>query len=131
MTYALDTNTLIYFFKRKGGVAEQLLAVSPAAIAVPAIVAFEINTGIAKSNQSERLQQQFSKLLSAVRLLPFADKEALHAAQVRATLEQAGTPIGPMDTLIAGTALANGLVLVTHNTAEFSRVPGLQLIDWF
>ena len=52
------------------------------------------------------------------------------AGEVRATLEQAGTPVGPNDLLIAAIALANGLTLVTHNTAEFSLVPGLALEDW-
>lgn len=129
--YALDTNTLIYFFKGKGRVVDRLLATSPANVAIPAVVAYEIETGIAKSTNPDRLRNQFDGLLSVVRLLPFAANEARHVARVRAYLENAGTPIGPLDTLIAGTALANGLALVTHNTKEFNRVPGLQLEDWF
>jgi len=58
-------------------------------------------------------------------------KEAQSAAMIRASLEKAGTPIGPMDTLIAGTALANQGTLVTHNAKEFSRVDDLQMTDWY
>ncbi|MEZ4591976.1 MAG: PIN domain-containing protein [Chloroflexota bacterium] len=57
--------------------------------------------------------------------------EARQAAQIRATLEKAGQPIGPYDLLIAGTALAHNHTLVTHNVKEFSRVAGLQLEDWY
>lgn len=131
MKYALDTNTLIYFFKGKGQVASRMLAVPPSSIAIPAIVAFEIHTGIAKSSRPAKLEQQFGELLRSVTLLPFAHKEAEYAAQLRAELEVIGQPIGPMNTLIAGTALAHGLTLVTHNTHEFSRVPRLQLLDWY
>jgi tRNA(fMet)-specific endonuclease VapC len=62
--------------------------------------------------------------------LPFDDPAAEEYARVRAHLANQGTPIGPNDLIIAATALANQLTLVTHNTAEFSRVPGLTLEDW-
>ncbi len=62
--------------------------------------------------------------------LPFDDRCAHEYAKVRANLAKKGTPIGPNDMLIAAVALANGLTLVTHNTAEFSRVVGLTLEDW-
>ena len=62
--------------------------------------------------------------------MPFDDRAADHDALLRATLERAGTPIGPNDLLIAAIAVANDLTLVTHNTGEFSRVPGLRLEDW-
>lgn len=60
----------------------------------------------------------------------FDDKAAIEYGQIRAYLERQGTPVGPIDTLIAAIALANNLILVTHNTAEFSRVPGLKIEDW-
>jgi tRNA(fMet)-specific endonuclease VapC len=62
--------------------------------------------------------------------LPFEAEDAARAGEVRALLERQDTPIGPYDTLIAGQALARGLVLVTHNVAEFARVPGLRVDDW-
>lgn len=129
--YALDTNTLIYFFKGAGRVAEHLLARPPSEIGVPVVVVFEIETGIAKSQQPESRRKQFDQLLEAVNVLPF-DREAAHqAAMLRAQLERRGTPIGPLDTLIAGIALAQRATLVTHNTGEFQRVKGLNLVDWY
>ena len=62
--------------------------------------------------------------------LPFDDAAALMYGRLRAELERAGTPIGANDLLIASIALANGLTLITHNTREFGRVPGLQIADW-
>jgi tRNA(fMet)-specific endonuclease VapC len=87
--------------------------------------------GIAKSTSPARRRVQLEALLSCVRLLPFDRAAAESSARVRAALERAGTPIGPMDTLIAGTALAAGAVLVSRNLQEFQRVPGLQVVDWF
>jgi len=66
-----------------------------------------------------------------VTILPFGAKEAKTSAMIRAALEVAGQPVGPMDTLIAGTAMAHHGVLVTHNTKEFSRIGGLQVTDWY
>jgi len=131
MTYALDTNTLIYFFKGMGRVGERLLACPPQEIAIPAITLYELETGLAKSAEPEKRRRQLSQMLAAVKVLPFGAAEARQAAQIRAALEQQGTPIGPYDTLIGATALAWQATLVTHNTAEFSRVAGLQIVDWY
>ena len=78
-----------------------------------------------------RRRAQLDRLLEVVTVLPFGPHEARTAAKIRATLEAAGTPIGPMDTLIAGAALAHGATLVSHNVREFSRVEGLRVEDWF
>ena len=69
--------------------------------------------------------------MTQVQILPFNQQEAKISAMIRAQLEQNGTPIGHYDIQIAGTALTHNAVLVTHNTKEFSRVEGLQIIDWF
>jgi len=66
-----------------------------------------------------------------VRVIPFDDRAAQASAGIRAGLEMKGTPIGPYDVLIAGSALAHGVTLVTRNTKEFSRVDGLSLESWF
>ncbi|WP_024328000.1 type II toxin-antitoxin system VapC family toxin [Thioalkalivibrio sp. AKL19] len=131
MKYALDTNTLIYFFKGQGKVAENLLATAPSDVLVPAIVVYELETGIAKSGEPEKRQKQLAELLDVVTVLSFDRPTASHAARIRAQLEQQGTHIGPMDTLIAATTLAHNATLVTHNVAEFQRVPSLPLTDWF
>ena len=129
--FALDTNTLIYFFKGQGDVASHLLAQPPQHIAIPAIVRFELEVGVLKSSAPQKRQQQLNQLLRVVRILPFDDDAARQAADIRVTLEQQGQPIGPYDLLIAATAKANQAILVTHNQREFCKVPGLQLADWF
>lgn len=129
--YVLDTNTLIYFFRGQGKVAERLLATPPAEVAIPAISVYELEVGIAKSTQPAKRRRQFDELLETITVLPFDRAAAAAAAGVRSALEKAGRPIGPLDTLIAGTALAHRAILVTHNTREFKRVSKLELIDWY
>jgi tRNA(fMet)-specific endonuclease VapC len=124
----LDTNTLIDFFKGRGHVAERLLSVPPAKLGISAIV---LETGIAKSTHPEKRRRQLDALVNAAVFFPFAKAEAHAAALIRRDLEEAGTPIGTLDTLIAATAVANRAILVTHNTREFSRIPDLALDDWF
>lgn len=131
MKFVLDTNTLIYFFKGQGRVAEHLLGVSPREIGIPAVVLYELELGIARSSEPRKRRGQLDAMLTAVSIQPFDRDAARFAAELRVTLESAGKPIGPMDTLIAGTALAARSVLVTHNTGEFSRVKGLRLADWY
>jgi tRNA(fMet)-specific endonuclease VapC len=128
--YALDTNTLIYFFKGMGNVAERLLSVPPKEIGISAIVLFEIELGIAKSSSHKR-RGQLREMLDSVSFLAFGEKEARSAASIRADLESKGTPIGPYDILIAGTALARRATLVTRNTDEFGRISGLSLENWY
>ena len=129
--FALDTNTLIYFFKGEGRVAERLLATPPSQIAVPAIVLYELYFGIAKSSSPERRIKQLHEMMELVTVLDFCAKAAQETANIRAVLEVAGTPIGPIDNLIAGTARANNAVLVTRNEREFSRVDGLRVENWY
>ena len=129
--FALDTNTLIHFFKGEGRVAQQLLATPPTDIAVPTVVLYELYFGIAKSRSPERRTHQLNEMMELVTVLDFGAKVAKETAEIRATLEAAGTPIGPVDNLIAGTARANGAVLVTRNEREFSRVEGLRVVSWY
>ncbi|HQU73149.1 MAG TPA: type II toxin-antitoxin system VapC family toxin [Calditrichia bacterium] len=129
--YFLDTNTLIYFFKGMGNVADNLFAKKPDQIALPAVVYYELLVGIAKSDRSGKRQSQLNELVSLVTFFPFGEREAQASAQIRARLEKTGTPIGPTDILIAGTALGNQGVLVTHNIGEFQRVQQLAIEDWY
>jgi tRNA(fMet)-specific endonuclease VapC len=129
--FVLDTNTVIYFFKGKGGVPERLLATSPSEVALPTVVLYELETGIAKSSQTTRRRGQLDALVAASRVLPFGLEEARAAAAIRAAMEVAGIPIGPLDNLIAGTAMAQGAVLVTRNTSEFGRIAGLVVENWY
>jgi len=129
--YVIDTNTLIYFFKGMGNVPNKFLAISPKDIAIPSIVLYELEYGIAKSNSPKKRQNQLKELCSLVEILPFNDESARISASVRAKLEKKGTPIGPYDILIAGLALQHQGILVTNNTGEFSRVPKLKLDNWY
>lgn len=129
--YVLDTNTLIYYFKGMGNVADKLLQTAPRDIAIPAVVLYELEVGLAKSNDTKKRRKQLDDFIALITVLPMGIEEAKAAANIRATLEVKGTPIGAMDTLIAGITLANQGVLVTHNTKEFSRVQGLVFEDWF
>ena len=129
--YLLDTNTIIYFFKGLGDVAKNLFEKSPQEIFIPSIVVYELEVGIAKSNDSKKREEQLAKLLSHVQIIDFSVNEAKASAKIRAKLEKSGTPIGPIDTLIAGCAKANGLTLITRNIDEFKRVEGLSVQNWF
>ena len=93
--FALDTDTLIYFFKGMGRVSENLLATPPREIAVPAVVLYELEVGLAKSRQPTKRRHQLKTLLEPVRILPFAAEEARTGGRLRARLERAGTPISP------------------------------------
>jgi tRNA(fMet)-specific endonuclease VapC len=131
MRYVLDTNTLIYFFKGMGKVADRLLALPPSEIGIPTIVLYELEVGIAKSKFPQKRSAQFQEFISLLNILPFDLAEAKCAAMIRAKLEKKGIPIGPYDVLIAASALANHWTLVTHNKEEFGRVEGLKIEDWF
>ncbi len=128
--YALDTNTLSYFMRGEGRVAQRLAATTPQRVAVPAIAACEIRYGLSRSGRPT-LVTAFQHMMQAVAVLSFDAEAAEHAADIRTRLAEAGTPIGPHDILIAATARRHGCTLVTHNTREFARVPGLLLEDWY
>jgi len=129
--YVLDTNMLIYFFKGMGRVATHLLGKSPKEIAIPSIVLYELEVGIAKSNSAGERTGQLFDFISLTTILPFGYPEAKQAAGIRVGLESQGTPIGPYDILIAATAMSNDGILVTHNTREFERIIDLRLEDWY
>ena len=109
LMFLLDTNTFIYFFKGQGRVPERMLATPPGEVAISAVSLYEIEVGIAKSAQPAKRRRQFDTFLAVVSLLPFDRPAARAAATVRAELERRGRPIGPLDNLIAGTALPTGL----------------------
>ena len=129
--YALDTNTVIYFFKDLGKVKERLLKIKPKDIFIPSIVCYELKFGILKTTQPQKKLNQLSQLLDTCNICSFGKKEYESSAEIRTNLEKKGQSIGPLDVLIAGTALANNYILVTRNIREFKRVEGLKLVDWY
>ena len=133
--YLLDTNTVTYVLRGEGGVGARMLSMKRDAVAIPAIVAYELRYGLARLDPSRPITraptENVGSLLAALRKVAFDDECAAAAAALRADLERAGTPLGPIDILIAATALATRSTLVTHNTREFGRVRGLLLEDWY
>jgi tRNA(fMet)-specific endonuclease VapC len=128
--HLLDTNTLIYYFKGIGRVAERLLATPPTEVAVSTITLYELEVGLEKRRASRSRRNLLAEFERVVHVLPFGRREAQEAARIRAALEKRGMPIGPLDNLIAGVALAAGATLVTHNQEEFARIPRLNIVDW-
>jgi tRNA(fMet)-specific endonuclease VapC len=128
--YLLDTNILSDLVRNpQGRIAACIAQVGEKSVCTSMIVASELRFGAAKRNAS-KLTAQVDAILAALDVRPFdipADREY---AKLRFHLEQAGTPIGPNDMLIAAHALATESVLVTANTGEFSRVPGLAVENW-
>ena len=131
MKYLLDTNTLIYYFKGLGNVKERLLVCQPSEIVLSSVVYYEFQVGILKSTSPQKRIAQLAILKNQVSWVDFDEKSAEATAQIRVELERMGKPIGSYDVQIAGMAVANDLILVTHNTGEFGRVSGLKLEDWF
>ncbi|MDX2217536.1 MAG: type II toxin-antitoxin system VapC family toxin [Burkholderiales bacterium] len=128
--FLLDTNTLIYFFKGEGGVAARLLATPPDQVAVCTVSLFELETGLRKSSSPKQRRKQLDAFVSAAQVWDLDRAAAAAAADIRAALEAKGQPIGPLDNLIAGIALAHDAMLVTRNLREFSRVAKLKTVDW-
>lgn len=118
--YLLDTNTIIYFFKGMGNISKNLFNISPKDIFIPSIVVYELEVGIAKSNDSQKRQEQLKRLLSQINIIDFTQKEAVQSAKIRADLEKKGTPIGSIDVLIAGYAKANNLILLQEIQKNFN-----------
>ena len=131
MKYLLDTNTCIHYINRRSAnILRRMETVSPDDIVVCSVTRAELIFGAAKSNNPEKTRTAQHEFLEPLATLPFDDAAAEHYGRIRALLEAAGTPIGPNDLLIASIALTHDLILVTHNTREFSRVSGLKIEDW-
>ena len=130
MKFLLDTDTCIYALKQERGVLERLLAHARADIAVSVITEAELRTGAAKSSAPTKTARLVENFLRPLTVTELTASDAATYAKVRAKLERAGTPIGPLDTLIASQALARELKLVSNNEREFGRVSGLAIENW-
>jgi len=129
MRYLLDANVVIALLNDVASkAAKRARRVKPGDVAISAIVAHELFYGAFKSQRADRNVALVDALRFVV--LDFDREDARQSGQIRALLAGKGTPIGPYDVLIAGQAIARSLTLVTHNTDEFRRVPGLRIEDW-
>lgn len=131
MKYMLDTNICIYAIKHKPDtVIRNFLSHDSEELCISAITYAELMHGVEKSMAVERNRIAMSLFLSPITILQFDERAAEEYGRIKAELEKKGTPIGPMDTLIASHAKSKGLIIVTNNTREFNRVVGLTVEDW-
>jgi tRNA(fMet)-specific endonuclease VapC len=129
MRYLLDANAIIALLNdTTSPIARRVRRHAPRDFGVSAVVIHELYYGAFKSQRVERNVARVDALQFSV--LEFDEEDARQAGQIRAQLASNGRPIGPYDVLIAGQARARELTLVTHNTREFQRVPGLKVEDW-
>ena len=129
MRYLLDTNVVIGLLNdATSKLAKRARREKPADIAILAVVVHELFHDAFKSRRAAQNVALIDALQIAV--LEFDKEDARQAGEVRALLASRGSPIGPYDILIAGQAKARNLILVTNNTDEFGRVPGLRFDDW-
>lgn len=126
MTILMDTDSCIEIIR---GNPVPLDAYPDATFVVSWISGFEVLSGL-RGKRSPKSEARARAFLEASHLLGFDEGSAAEAANVRIILEQAGRPIGAYDTLLAGHALSLGVPILTRNTAEFGRVPGLQVLTW-
>ena len=132
MTHLLDSNTCIHVMRPKGSALVKFrYAAHPAGdVVLNTVVAGELFVGVERSTNPPAERARVDTLLAKHPVLVYDLPAAEAFGRIRAALAVAGTPIGPLDAQIAAIALVHGLTLVTHNTGEFSRVPGLRIEDW-
>ena len=131
MRYMLDTNICIYLIKHKPPqVFEKLQEHNPDEICISAVTYAELVHGVEKNKAVERNRLALTILLSNIEILDFDMKAAEEYGRIRADLEKKGTPIGPLDMMIAGHAKSLDYTIVTNNVGEFKRVEGLQYENW-
>jgi tRNA(fMet)-specific endonuclease VapC len=131
MRYLLDTNICIQIIRRKPSeLLARLTALPMGDVGLSTITAAELHVGVQKSRDPARNAEALTMFLLPLEIADFNYAAAEAYGRIHATLEAAGTPIGPLDTLIAGHAASLDVILVTDNVAEFSRVPGLRIENW-
>jgi tRNA(fMet)-specific endonuclease VapC len=128
--YLLDTNACIAWLKGNAGVVDRVTAVGCDRLSLCAPVRAELWFGACKSARVAENQARLRDLFQLLPSLPFDDGAAEQCGEIRAALGRRGQPIGPYDVQIAAIALHRGLIVVTHNVGEFSRVPGLATEVW-
>jgi tRNA(fMet)-specific endonuclease VapC len=130
LRYLLDTNIAIYVIKQRPVSALQVFNQHAGHMAMSVITLAELLHGAEKSAKPSANLAVVEDFCSRLEILPYLAKAAQHYGAIRAALETLGTPIGVNNLHIAAHARSEGLVLVTHNTREFDRVPALQVEDW-
>ncbi len=129
--YLLDTNVCAYLMRGSyPSLNRKILSISLSELAISSVTLFELEYGAAKANWGSKRLEEMRFFLSAFQVIPFTEYDAVVTGRIRAELVKAGQPIGSYDIQIAGQGVARNITVVTHNTSEFSRVPGITLEDW-
>lgn len=128
--YLLDTDICIYALKQNTRVLAHLLSKDREEVFVSVISEAELRTGAAKSSAPIKTLRLVQKFFWPLTVIEFTSDDSAAYAHIRAKLERAGTPIGPLDTLIAAQAVARKMTLISNNEREFRRVPGLDVENW-
>jgi tRNA(fMet)-specific endonuclease VapC len=127
----LDTNICIYAMKnRPANVLGRLKKEMESGVCISSITLAELEYGMQHSSDPAKNEQALLRFLLPMTVLPFDTDAASRYGEIRAYLQSKGTPIGPLDMLIAAHAVAENMILVTNNVREFERVPGLQVENW-
>jgi len=130
LRYMLDTNLCIRVLRDRPRALQTRFNLEADALCISTIVLTELLHGAAKSARPQQNRQEVERFAARLEVLPFDAAAANHAADIRASLERAGTIIGGYDLLIAGHARSKGLTVVTGDLGEFRRVEGLRCEDW-
>lgn len=132
MIHLLDSNVCVNYLRygQASPAAIRIVNAPADSVGLCSIVVAELLYGARRSSQVSQSLAQVRQFCAQFTSLPFDDAAAEECGKLRAHLAGLGTPIGPNDLMIASIALVHSLILVTHNTVEFSRVPGLRLEDW-
>lgn len=131
MKILIDTNICVFLIrKQRDSIRDHLLRHQVGEIGISAITESELRFGADKSSDPARNHALLDRFLLTLPVLDFDSDCAREYGKIRSFLEKNGSPIGSLDTLIAAHALSAGLTLVTNNTREFQRVPGLSVVDW-
>lgn len=131
MKFLLDTDICVYLIKKHPpAVFEKLRSCRTGDVGVSAITVAELRFGADKSQRPKQNHEGLDLFLAPLEIVAFDDRAAAEYGQIRAQLESAGQPIGPLDLLIAAHAKGLGVTLITNNSGEFKRIRGLKIENW-
>jgi tRNA(fMet)-specific endonuclease VapC len=129
VTHLLDTDSVSFALRGVGAVGARILAARPSDLGISAITLAELRFGAVRK-RSRKLHALIDTFVRTIEVAPFDDAAALEFGRIGSLLAERGTPIGQMDALIAGHAVALKVSLVTNNVRHFTRVPGLAVENW-
>ncbi|WP_339406991.1 type II toxin-antitoxin system tRNA(fMet)-specific endonuclease VapC [Pseudomonas helleri] len=130
LKFMLDTNICIFTIKNRPESVRKAFTAHHGQLCISTVTLMELIYGAEKSSNAQRNLTVVEGFAARLEVLNYDQEAAIHTGQLRAELALAGKPIGPYDQMIAGHARSQGLILVTNNSREFERVPGLRIEDW-